>query len=152
MLASLADGGPVLELGIGTGRIALPLAQRGIPVSGIDASEQMLAVLQQRRGDLPVDVWVADMADFRTSAPFPYPLIYVAASTFLLLGTADRQTACLRAVAAALAPGGRFVIEAALPHTVIADGRQVLVRHVDDGQVRITIQAHNDRQSDQNMS
>ncbi|MBG0569278.1 class I SAM-dependent DNA methyltransferase [Actinoplanes aureus] len=142
LLADLAGDGPVLELGIGSGRLALPLARRGIPVSGIDASPQMIAVLRRHRGELPVDARIADMADFRPPAPFPLRFVYVAASTFLLLGTADRQKQCLRRVADVLSPGGRFLIEAALPHTVIAGDRQVVVRHVDDDHVRLTLQAH----------
>ncbi|GGN99832.1 methyltransferase [Actinoplanes lobatus] len=141
-LCDLAGDGPALELGIGSGRLALPLAARGIPVCGIDASPEMIDILHQRRAGLPVDARIADMADFRAPAPFPFPLVYVAASTFYLLGTADRQISCLRAIAGVLAAGGRFVIEAALPHTVIGDGRQIIVRHVDDGHAHLTIQAH----------
>src|SRR5690349_15238688 len=65
LLAELADGRPALELGIGTGRLAVPLARRGIPVTGIDTSTEMLARLDEHRGSLPVDGHLADMADFR---------------------------------------------------------------------------------------
>ncbi|MFC4070448.1 methyltransferase domain-containing protein [Actinoplanes subglobosus] len=141
-LHDLAGDGPALELGIGSGRIALPLAERGTPVCGIDASPDMIAVLQHQRGALPVDARIADMADFRAPAPFPFPLVYVAASTFYLLGSAERQLACLNAVSAVLAGDGRFVIEAALPHAVTGNGQQVIVRHVDDDHVRVTLQTH----------
>jgi SAM-dependent methyltransferase len=116
MLAELAAGGPALELGIGTGRLALPLARRGIPVTGLDASPQMLARLHEGRETLPVDVHLADMADFRL--PDTFPLAYIAASTIFLLGSGERQASCFRSVAAALSVGGRFVVEAALPSTL----------------------------------
>jgi SAM-dependent methyltransferase len=82
-LLTLAADGPALELGIGSGRIALPLAEHGIPISGIDTSPEMIALLHARRGSRPVDARIADMAGFRSPPPFPYPLVYVAASTLL---------------------------------------------------------------------
>src|SRR3954470_11600681 len=88
-LAELADGGSALELGVGAGRIALPLARHGVHVVGLDASQEMARRLLARRGDLPVDVRIADMAAFEV--PCPVPLIYVVASTFYLLTTPERQ-------------------------------------------------------------
>lgn len=137
-LAELAGEGPVFELGIGTGRLALPLAQRGIPVRGIDASPQMLAQLYERRGCLPVDAELGDMANFQV--PEPVKLVYAAASTFFLLTSQQAQVACFRSAAMALSLGGRLVIEAGLPSTVIAD--QVCVRHIDDDHVRLSAQVH----------
>lgn len=139
LLAELAAGGPALELGIGTGRLAIPLARQRIPVTGIDASAEMLAKLDEHRGPLPVDGHLADMADFRL--PMRFSLAYVVASTIFLLTTSERQAACLRRVAAALTADGRLVIEAALP-SAIAVGQQVIIRHLDDEHVRLTVQVH----------
>lgn len=140
LLAEFANGGPALELGIGTGRLALPLARQGIPITGIDASPEMLARLHENRGSLPVDGHLADMADFHL--PGTFTLVYVAASTIFLLTTGERQASCFRSVAATLNADGRFVVEAALPSTFAANHQQVIVRHIDDDHVRLTVQVH----------
>ncbi|MEV4343625.1 class I SAM-dependent methyltransferase [Actinoplanes sp. NPDC049596] len=142
LLAELAGAGPALELGIGTGRVALPLADRGVPISGIDASPEMIDVLHRHRGDRKIDARIADMANFRPPTSSPFPLIYVTSSTFFLLGTAQRQIACLRSVADSLTVDGCFAIEASFPDVITAQGQQVIVRDVDDSHLRLTIQAH----------
>jgi SAM-dependent methyltransferase len=138
-LASVAGDGPVLELGIGSGRLALPLAKSGLRVDGIDASSKMIARLQEQRGDLHVRAWRADMADF--VAENRYSLVFVAASTIFLLETSARQLACFRCAAAALTPGGRFVVEASTP-AAVAGEQQVIIRHADHEHVRLTLQTH----------
>lgn len=139
VLASYAAGGPVLELGIGSGRLAAPLAKLGLRVDGIDASEQMVARLRERAAGLPVQARIADMAAFDTGA-MRYPLIFVAASTLFMIGSQDRQVGCFRSAAAALTTQGRFVVEASTPAAVA--GPPVIVRHVDDDHLRLTMQAH----------
>lgn len=114
-LASLADGGSVLELGVGTGRLAIPLAARGLAVTGIDASPAMLDQLAAKLGGDRVDARLGDMADPPLSTGERYDLAFVAYNTlFNLVDPAD-QRRCLRAVATALAPGGRLVVEAFVP-------------------------------------
>lgn len=139
-LAAAANGQPVLELGIGTGRVAVPLARHGVSVTGIDASPEMLARLHQHATDLPIDAHVADMADFKLTAR--YAAVYVVTSTFLLLTTAERQASCVASAAAALDDDGIFVVEAALPATVLAGGRGIVVRHVAEDHLRLTVQTH----------
>jgi SAM-dependent methyltransferase len=138
-LASLAGDGPVLELGIGSGRLALPLAKSGLRVDGIDASPKMIVRLNEQRGDLDVRAQRADMADF--AAEDRYALVFVAASTIFLLDSCARQLACFRCAAAVLTPGGRFVVEASTPAAVAAE-QQVIVRHADHEHVRLTLQTH----------
>jgi SAM-dependent methyltransferase len=112
-LATLAAGGAVLELGIGTGRLALPLAARGLRVSGIDASPAMVAQLEAKPGGDQLEVVVGDMAGPDPSGPFS--LAFAAVNTFFSLTTAEAQQACFLAVAKRLVPGGRLVIEAFVP-------------------------------------
>jgi SAM-dependent methyltransferase len=111
-LAELAGDGPVLELAIGTGRIALPLAAKGLEVHGIDSSEEMITRLRDKPGgDLPVTV--GDFAD--VGAEGPYRLIFVAFNTFFDLTSQDTQVRCFENVAQRLTEGGVFVIEAFRP-------------------------------------
>ena len=115
LLADLAGTGPVLELGIGTGRLALPLAARGVAVSGIDASAAMVERLRAKPGGADLPVAVGDMADVEPPVPGPFTLVFVAYNTLFNLPTADAQRRCFRGVAERLDPGGRFVIEAFVP-------------------------------------
>jgi len=112
-LAALASGGRVLELGIGTGRISLPLAEHGLEVHGIDASTKMIEKLRAKPGGTNIDVTVGDFADVRVDGS--YSLIFVAFTTFFALGSQERQLRCARNVAAHLQEGGRFVVEAFVP-------------------------------------
>ena len=113
-LAELAgDGGAALELGIGTGRIALPLAQRGISVHGIDLSEAMVARLRAKPGAERIGVTIGDFAT--TTVDGSFSLAYVVFNTIMNLTTQDEQVACFRNVAAHLEPGGCFVVEVMLP-------------------------------------
>jgi len=112
-LASLAGEGPVLELGIGTGRIALPLAARGIDIRGIDASAEMVARLREKPDGAAIPVTMGDFAGVPVEGA--YSLIFVAFNTFFALLTQDDQVGCLREVASRLAPGGAFVLSAFVP-------------------------------------
>jgi SAM-dependent methyltransferase len=112
-LAELAGDGRALELGIGTGRIALPLAGRGVPVHGIDLSEAMVAKLQSKPGAEEIGVTIGDFATARVDGTFA--LAYLVANTIMNLTTQEEQVACFRNVAAHLEPGGCFVIEVMVP-------------------------------------
>jgi SAM-dependent methyltransferase len=112
-LADLAHGGRALELGIGTGRIALPLAARGVEVHGIDASPAMVARLRVKPGGAAVPVTIGDFAEVGVDGRFS--LIFVAFNTFFALATQEAQVRCFRRVADHLSNGGVFVVEAFVP-------------------------------------
>jgi SAM-dependent methyltransferase len=112
-LAALAGEGAALELGVGTGRIALPLARRGIRVHGIDLSEAMVAVLRTKPGGADIDVTIGDFATTRVAGTFR--LAYLVFNTIMNLTTQNEQVACFENVAAHLEPGGTFVIEVVVP-------------------------------------
>jgi len=112
-LAGLADGGRVLELAIGTGRVALPLASRGIAVEGIEASEAMVERLRAKPGGGQIPVVIADMADVPAVGPFR--LVYLVFNTLFNLPDGERQADCFRNVARVLEPGGAFVLECFVP-------------------------------------
>ena len=112
-LASLAGGGPVLEFAVGTGRVALPLAARGIDVSGIELSADMLAELCRAPGGSVIRVVEGDMATTRVDGDFS--LVYLVFNTITNLTTQDEQVACFENASRHLAPGGRFVIENGVP-------------------------------------
>ena len=112
-LADLAGHGAALELGIGTGRIALPLAQRGIRVHGIDLSGAMAARLRAKPGAEQIGVTIGDFAT--TTVEGRFSLAYLVFNTINNLTTQDGQVACFRNVAAHLEPGGCFVIEVGVP-------------------------------------
>jgi SAM-dependent methyltransferase len=112
-LAELAGDGAALELGIGTGRIALPLAARGVRVHGIDLSEAMVARLRAKPGAEAIGVTIGDFAT--TTVDGRFSLAYLVFNTINNLTTQDEQVACFRNVAAHLEPGGCFVIEVGLP-------------------------------------
>jgi SAM-dependent methyltransferase len=112
-LAALAGDGRALELGIGTGRIALPLAGRGVEVHGIDLSRAMVARLREKPGGEEIPVAIGDFATTRVDGAFS--LAYLVFNTINNLTTQEEQVACFRNVAAQLEPGGRFVIEVGVP-------------------------------------
>ena len=113
LLAELAGAGAALELGIGTGRVALPLAARGVPVHGIELSEAMAARLRVKPGAEQVTVTIGDFAT--TSVGTTFTVAYLVANTIMNLTTQDEQVACFQNVAAHLEPGGYFVIEVLVP-------------------------------------
>jgi SAM-dependent methyltransferase len=112
-LAELAGPGPVLELAIGTGRIALPLGERGIDVRGIDASEAMVARLRSKPGGDRIPITIGDFADVPIEGRFT--LVYVVFNTLFALQTQEEQIRCFRNVAGHLLDGGVFVVEAFVP-------------------------------------
>jgi SAM-dependent methyltransferase len=112
-LTELAATGPVLELAIGTGRLAVPLAERGLRVHGIDISAEMLATLREKPGGELLEVTVGDMADVDVDGRFR--LIFVSFNTFFALPSQDDQVRCFANVARHLTPEGVFVIEAFVP-------------------------------------
>ena len=131
-IAGLADGGPVLELGVGTGRLALPLADRGLAVTGLDASPAMLELLRAKPGADRLTVVEGDMADpLPDAADGSFAVVLVGFNTFFNLTTAESQASCVTAVARLLRPGGRFVVEAFVPAPEAHDGMSVRAIEVD---------------------
>ena len=113
LLTELAGDGSVLELGIGTGRLALPLAERGGAVHGLDASPAMVAKLRAKPGGAAIPVTIGDFSDFRLDERFS--LVFVAFNTLFSLETQEEQTRCFRSVASHLRDGGLFLLEAFVP-------------------------------------
>jgi SAM-dependent methyltransferase len=112
-LVEMAGSGRALELGIGTGRIALPLAARGVPLDGIELSKAMAARLREKPGGDDIDVTIGDFAT--TSVEGSFSLVYLVFTTIMNLTTQAAQVACFRNVAVHLDPGGCFVIEVMIP-------------------------------------
>ncbi|WP_425098586.1 class I SAM-dependent methyltransferase [Tropicibacter sp. S64] len=135
-LARLAGDSRALELGVGTGRIALPLAQRGVTVDGLDASGPMLAALSAKDPQGSVTQIEGDMAA-PLSRPRAYGLIYVINNTLSHLLSQSRQMDCILNAAAALSPGGHFVIEGNLPAVEQADQVGEKLLYMDAGEVRL---------------
>ncbi|MFE9763770.1 class I SAM-dependent DNA methyltransferase [Streptomyces sp. NPDC005808] len=129
VLAGLAGDGRALELGIGTGRIALPLAHRGVPVHGIDLSRAMVDRLRAKPGGDGIGVTIGDFATTRVDGKFS--VAYLVFNTIMNLTTQAAQVACFRNVAAHLEPGGRFVIEVMVPDLrKLPAGQTVVPFHV----------------------
>ena len=112
-LEGLAGAGPALELGIGTGRVALPLSRRGVRVHGIELSPAMVARLRAQEGASDIGVTIGDFATVKVDGTFT--LAYLLRNTITNLTTQDEQVECFRNVAAHLEPGGCFVIENYIP-------------------------------------
>jgi SAM-dependent methyltransferase len=112
-LAGLAGGGRALELGVGTGRLALPLARRGVPVHGIELSEAMVARLRAQPGAEQVGVTIGDIATAMVGGTFR--LAFLARNTITNLTSQDEQVQCFQTVAAQLEPCGCFVVENYIP-------------------------------------
>ncbi|MBQ1044487.1 class I SAM-dependent methyltransferase [Micromonospora sp. C72] len=137
-LAPLADGGPVLELAVGTGRMALPLAARSLTVEGVEASPEMVAQLRAKPGGADMPVTIGDMADVPVAGP--YRLVYLVFNTLFNLVSEERQADCFRNVARVLAPGGAFVIETFVPDPADFDrDEQVQVREVTEDSATIRL-------------
>ncbi len=141
-LIDLAGAGPVLELGIGTGRLAVPLAEAapGLRVYGVDTSPAMLARLAERDTAGLVDARLGDMIDGLPDGPFA--LAFVAYNTIFNLTGDGTQEACFRAVADRLAPGGRFVVEAFVPDEPARSGDDVSVRSMSATRVVLSVTVH----------
>ena len=137
-LQQLAGGGPVLELGIGTGRLALPLAAGGLRVHGIDASADMLDRLRAKPGGSELGVTQADFSDFEL--PDRFSLAILAFNTVFALPSQDAQVRCFDRVAFHLQSGGCFVIEAFVPNPArFVDGQSVRLRAMTDGRVALDV-------------
>jgi len=133
-LARLADGGPALEFAIGTGRVAVPLAERGVPVTGIELSAPMVERLRTKADEATIPVIIGDMAT--TAAPGEYSLVYLVYNTISNLLTQEEQVQCFRNAARHLRPGGRFVIELGVPDLRrLPPGRKATVWHTEDGYI-----------------
>lgn len=113
LLRELAQGGRALELAIGTGRIALPLAGKGVPVAGIELSRAMVERLRAKAGGAAIEVAIGDMTT--TRVPGRFALVYLVFNTINNLTTQEAQTACFANAAAHLQPGGRFLVEVGVP-------------------------------------
>ncbi len=129
VLAGLAGSGRALELGIGTGRVALPLGRRGVEVHGIDLSRAMVARLRAKPGGDAIGVTIGDFATTRVDGGFS--LVYLVFNTIMNLTSQDAQVACFRNAAAHLEPGGCFVIEVGVPDLRrLPPGQDVIPWHV----------------------
>lgn len=115
LLERLAEGGPALEFAIGTGRVGIPLAARGIPVTGIELSEPMVAQLRRKIGEDELPVVVGDMATTVVPGAVPYALVFLVWNSISNLRTQAEQVQCFRNAARHLRPGGRFVIDLWVP-------------------------------------
>jgi len=141
LLEELARGGRVLELAIGTGRVALPLKARGNDVSGIDISPEMVAKLRAKPGGDAIPVAMGDFADVKVDGQFS--LVYLIANTIFGLTTQADQVRCFANVASHLEPGGRFVIEVFVPDLGRFDrGQRVQVHHLESDTVTLDVSEH----------
>ena len=141
-LASLAGDGPALELAVGTGRIALPLVERGIHVDGIDISSDMVAQLRAKPGGEAMSVTIGDFAD--VPVPGKYRLVFVVANTLFNLLTQDDQVRCFENVAAHLTDDGLFVVEAGSPDFLyrLRDHQYVDAEQIEVDEVRLDVARH----------
>ncbi len=140
-LAGLAGDGRVLELAIGTGRVALPLAARGITVEGVDASAAMVERLRAKPGGTSIPVTLGDMAEVPASGRFR--LVYLVFNTMFGLLSQERQAQCFASAARALEPGGMFVIECFVPDLTRFDHDQrVQARSVTEDAAVIEVSRH----------
>lgn len=140
-LADHAGGGRALELGIGTGRVALPLARRGIEVHGVDASEAMVSRLRSKPGGERIPVTIGDFVDLPVEGTFE--LVYVPFNTLFALLTQDDQVRCFENVAGVLSERGVFVIDAFVPDMTRFDRHQRFsVERIEEGAVHVDATRH----------
>lgn len=133
-LARLAGEGEALEFAVGTGRVAIPLAERGVPVTGIELSRPMVERLRTKVDEATLPVIMGDMAT--TVAPGEYTLVYLVYNTISNLLTQAEQVECFRNAARHLAPGGRFVVELWVPELrKLPPGQTATVWHSDPGYI-----------------
>lgn len=134
MLARLAGDGAALELAIGTGRVGIPLAERGVPVTGIELSPAMVDRLRQKADAQTIPVFIGDMAT--TRVPGQFALVFLVFNTISNLQTQAEQVQCFRNAAAHLRPGGKFVVELWVPELrALPPGRGGTVVEVRDGYI-----------------
>jgi SAM-dependent methyltransferase len=140
-LAELADGGRVVELAIGTGRVALPLAARGVDLTGIDISPEMVSRLRAKPGGKALPVIMGDFADVAVDGNFR--LVYLVFNTLFALLDQEEQIRCFANVATHLEPGGRFVIEAFVPDLTRFDrGQRIAAANVQTDRVTVEVSQH----------
>jgi SAM-dependent methyltransferase len=141
-LKDLAGDGPALELGIGTGRVAIPLAETGVEVHGLDTSEAMVARLRSKPGGDRLRVAIGSFADFDLETRFP--LVYVVFNTFFSLLTQDEQVSAFQSVARHLAPGGAFAMQAFVPDVTRFENDQhrVAVESVGIDEITLEMSSH----------
>lgn len=133
-LVALAGRGQALEFAIGTGRVAIPLSERGVPVTGVELSTPMVDQLRAKADEDTIPVVVGDMAT--AHAPGKFTLVYLVYNTISNLLTQSEQVACFRNAARHLAPGGRFVIELWVPELrKLPPGQQATVFHAGPGYI-----------------
>lgn len=131
------SGGRVLELGVGTGRLAIPMAQAGLRVTGIDSSKAMLDVLAQRDTASAVEALRGDMVEELPAGP--YDAVLIAYNTIFNLLEEETQQRCFAAAARVLRPGGAFVVEAFVPDSEVVPGSDVTVRSMTVDQVVLSV-------------
>jgi SAM-dependent methyltransferase len=142
LLTELAAGGRALELGIGTGRVALPLAANGVEVHGVDASPKIVAKMREKPGGDAIPVTIGDMADVPVAGD--YSLVFVVFNTFFMLTSQEAQVRCFRNVASHLTPGGRFLLHVFAPDlSRIERGDHISVRDAELGFVRLDASTFN---------
>jgi len=142
LLAELAGGGPALELAIGTGRIALPLAARGVRVDGVDLSPEMVAQLRAKPGGADLRVVIGDIAD--TVIEGEYALVYLVYNTLFNLLTQDQQVRCFQSAAERLGDDGVFVVEGFTPGYLhrLRDDQYVDAERIEAGRVKLDVGRH----------
>jgi SAM-dependent methyltransferase len=138
-IASLAEGRPILELGAGSGRLAIPLAQRGLEVHGLDESHAMLARLAAKPGGEAVCALVGDMAELPIHRGPRFGVVFAAFNTLCNLSTADAQQRCIDGAAAVLAPDGRLVLEVVVPAVEPTRGRVVEVARARESELVLMV-------------
>jgi SAM-dependent methyltransferase len=138
LLTELAAGGRALELGIGTGRIAVPLAAAGVEVHGIDASPAMVERMRAKPGGDAIPVTIGDMADVPVDGRFA--LVFVVFNTFFQLYSQESQLRGFANVARHLQPGGRFLIHVFVPDTTrVESGEHVAAKEASLDRVRLDV-------------
>ena len=137
-LAELAGPGPVLELGVGTGRLALPLADHGVEVHGLDSSEDMLQRLRLKPGAERLTLWTGDFTTI--DVPGTFSLVVLAINTIFALPDQDAQVQCFVSAGRRLGPGGRFAVEAWIPQLErFTTGSAVSVRILREDRVSLDV-------------
>jgi SAM-dependent methyltransferase len=140
-LRALAAGGPVLEFGIGTGRIALPLAQAGVEVHGLELSEKMISILRSKPGGARIPVTMGDFCEAVVDRSFS--MVLVLFSTLFSITTQEDQVRCFENAARHLQPGGLFIVEGFLHDRArFVKGQSIQVREIDTNSVTVQVSRH----------
>jgi SAM-dependent methyltransferase len=139
-LADLADGGNILELGIGTGRLSLPLSQRGLAVQGVDGSDKMLRLLSEKPGGDAIPTTLGNFADVRLEPPGQFALVVLAVNTIFALDQ-EAKVRCFATAKHHLQPNGRFVVEAWVPPSSPA-GQSLQPRKLSPGYIGLVAADH----------